>query len=168
MRRLVLASIIITTTLTACGSVLTGPNGNQAPTASPSPSSSTDPLSRRFVEVPPNQPFKYSIVAAGLVGVGDSTGPTYNNLRVTDFSRNNGTFKLSFDNYTQPDGSFQLIVKVVASEGNPEVGGPFLAYFSNFSADGFVLRVTDVKGEVPDSMEGVRLMVEVSKYVPSS
>ena|SRR5215471_1460035 len=163
MRRIGL-SLTIIATLTACSPVQT-PVGNQgAPSPLTSPSGTVD-LHGRFVEVPANQPFRYSIVAAGRVHFPGIVGPAYNNLRVVGANPTTGIITLTFDGYAPPDGTFQLIVKALASDEN-ESGGPFVVFLRGFGNDGFELRVTDLNGHraAPDA---VNLMVEVSRYVPA-
>jgi len=141
------------------------PVGNQsAPSPLTSPSGTVD-LHGRFVEVPANQPFRYSIVAAGLVHLPGTVGPAYNNLRVVGSNPTTGVITLTFDGYSKPDGSFQLIIKALASDEN-ESGGPFVVFFRGFGNDGFELRVTELNGQRA-ALDAVKLMVEVSRYVPA-
>jgi len=160
MFRLALLFTIISTTA-ACSSVQT-PVGNQG-SASPltSPSSTVD-THGHFVEVPANQPFRYSIVAAGVVRAPGIVGSPYNNLRVVGFSSTTGIIKLTFDGYAPPDATSRLVVKALASDVN-DSGGPFVVFFRGFGNDGFELRITNLKG-LPAAPDIVELMVEVSRY----
>ena len=161
MRRLVL-SLMIIATVTACSPVQT-PVGNQ-PAPSP-PASGTVDLHGHFVEVPANQPFRYSIVAAGVVRAPTIVGPAYNNLRVVGSNPTTGIIKLTFGGYAVPNGSSQLIVKALASDEN-EAGGPFVVFFHGFATDGFELKITDLNRH-PAAPDTVQLMVEVSQFVPA-
>ena len=136
MRRLVLVSVIITF-LSACGSPTQNPNVNPTPVPTPD-------LTGRFVEVPNNQPFKYSVVAAGLfhdTGGGLTTvsstgaiGPSYNNLRLLQ-KLTGGNFIVTYDGYAQPDDTSNVIVKALAEAVN-QGDGPYVVSFRSFNAAG--------------------------------
>jgi hypothetical protein len=68
MRRLILVSIIATVAV-ACGPSVQSPGGPPGPAPTPD-------LSGRFVEVPSNQPFEYSVVGAGIVRVNNQLAIT--------------------------------------------------------------------------------------------
>lgn len=154
------------TLLTACGSL------TQNPSVTPTPVPTPD-LAGRFVEVPNNQPFKYSIVAAGMLQLGGpltaigntgAIGPTYNNLRLLE-KLNGGRFTVTYDGYAQPDDNSNVIVKALA-EGASQSGGPYVVSFKEFNVLGIVLAVNDVRdGRPPIDFQKVKVMLEISRYV---
>jgi hypothetical protein len=160
-RLVVLMSCVIT--LTACTTAPTSIGNQGTPSPAVSPSGPAD-SHNRFVEVPPNQTQRYSIVAAGIVRVPGMVGAAYNNLRVVEFSQTSGIVKLTFDGYAPPNET-RLIVKALASDEN-EAGGPFVVFFHGFGSDGFDLRVTKLDGSRA-SLDFVTLDVEVSRYSPA-
>ena len=165
MRRLALASVMLTV-LTACGSL------TQNPSVTPTPVPTPD-LAGRFVEVPNNQPFKYSVVAAGLLQLGGpltavgntgAIGPTYNNLRLLE-KLTAGKFVVTYDGYAQPDDNSNVIVKALA-EGVNQSDGPYVVSFKEFNIVGIVLAVHDLHaGGPPSDFKKVKVMLEISRYV---
>lgn len=164
MRRLALVSVIIPL-LTACGSLTQNPNVNPTPIPTPD-------LTGRFVEVPNNQPFKYSVVAAGTLQLGGLTiagntgavGPTYNNLRVL-IPLTGGNFVVTYDGYAQPDDNSNLIVKALA-EGFNQGAGPYVISFKGFNVVGISLEVHDLRaGGPPSDFKKMKVMLEISRYV---
>ena len=161
MRRLASVSIIITF-LTACGPAAQSPPGNPPPTPTPD-------LRGRFVEVPANQPFRYSVVGAGQLRVGPlsasqfTVGPTFNNLRVVGVPAL-GRFIVTFDGSTQPDQNSNLIVKALAEGGKPN-HGPYVVFFVGFNVAGIELGLRDVTGRSSPDFDEVKVMVEISQYV---
>jgi len=165
MRRLALVLVIITF-LSACGSPTQNPNVNPTPVPTPD-------LTGRFVEVPNNQPFKYSVVAAGLLQVGGglttvgstgAIGPSYNNLRLLQ-KLTGGNFIVTYDGYAQPDDNSNVIVKALA-EGVNQGDGPYVVSFRSFNAAGISLRVHDLSANgPPNDFKEVKVMLEISRYV---
>ncbi len=107
----------------------------------------------------------YAIVAAGIVS-GDSAQarqPTYNGLRATS-NLANGLLTLTFNNYTQPDGTtFQYVVKILPVSGAATV----IANFVSFNQNDFTIRVTDNTGAVIAQTQ-FEFMIEVSRYSRSA
>ena len=139
----------------AAGQVLTF-DGTQWQPATPAT------VSGNFVD---HTAITYSIVAAGRVqGDGSVTAPVYNNLRVD--SLGNGAMTLLFDGYTQPDGSFQYIVKAILVMAESFIKIP-LVFFQQFlpTGKGFVLQVQDGNNPVSaDALKKLEVMVEVSRF----
>ena len=111
----------------------------------------------------------YFIDAAGIVkGDGTSRSPAYNNLAAKVIA--NGNVLLTFDNYQNPDGSFEYIVKVLLVMNAPlleklKLSAPDVA-FQEFRPDGILLFVWDSKVALPaDSLKALEFMVEVSRYL---
>jgi len=163
MGKLVLLSVIIF--LTACTPSTQTPVGN--PTSSPEAD-----LNGRFVGVPPNQPFRYSIVGAGvlqlgggLVAVGSpqTVGPAYNNLHVIG-SISEGRFTVAYDGYVQPDENSNVIVKALA-EGSQQGRGPYAVFFDGFTPVGIRMSLRDLRNDGPPSnFDKVIVMVEISRF----
>jgi len=164
MRKLAVLSVIIF--LTACAP------STQTPVGNPTPSPEAD-LNGRFVGVPANQPFKYSIVGAGLLQVGGGlvavgsspprNGPTYNNLRVIG-SLSEGRFTVTYDGYAQPDENSNVIVKALA-EGRTQTGGPYAVSFDRFTPVGIQMSLRDLRNDGPPlNLEKVNVMVEISRF----
>ena len=164
MRKLVLLLVIIF--LTACAP------STQTPVGNPTPSPEAD-LSGRFVGVPANQPFKYSIVGAGLLQVGGglvavggsppSVGPTYNNLHVIG-NMSEGRFTVTYDGYAQPDENSNVIVKALA-EGSTQGRGPYAVFFDGFTPVGIRMSLRDLRnGGPPIDLDKVNVMVEISRF----
>jgi len=162
MQKPVLVSIILMF-LTACRPSV------QIPPANPTPTPSLD-LGSRFVEVPANQPFRYSVVAAGVFrvtgGLGaalSNVGPAYNNLRVLP-PVSGGRFLITYDGYTQPNQDSNLIVKALAEGANQR--GPYVVFVVGFNAGGVELGIRDLTADGPPSdLDTVKVMVEISQYV---
>ncbi len=165
MRKLVLLSVIIF--LAACAPSTQTPVGN--PTSSPE----ADLNGRSFVGVAANQPFKYSIVGAGLLQVGGglviaggsppSVGPTYNNLHVIG-NMSEGRFTVTYDGYAQPDENSNVIVKALA-EGREQGRGPYAVFFDGFTPVGIRMSLRDLRNDGPPSdFDKVNVMVEISRF----
>ncbi len=130
MRKLVLLSVIIF--LAACAPLTQTPVGN--PTSSPE----ADLNGRSFVGVPANQPFKYSIVGAGLLQVGGGLA--------------------------QPDENSNVIVKALA-EGREQGRGPYAVFFDGFTPVGIRMSLRDLRNDGPPSdFDKVNVMVEISRF----
>jgi len=133
----------------------------------------TPDLTGRFVEVPNNQPFKYSVVAAGLLQVGGglttvgstgAIGPSYNNLRLLQ-KLTGGNFIVTYDGYAQPDDNSNVIVKALA-EGFNQGAGPYVISFKGFNVVGISLEVHDLRaGGPPSDFKKMKVMLEISRYV---
>ena len=139
-----------------------GDSGPQGPDGNPAN------LQRRVVELPPEQPFRYFIVAAGIVGIGGNngrtTGPVFNGLRVQSIAAN-GQVVMTFDGYQQPDDKSQLIVKAMPVFLE-SLKNFYLVQFEAFGSNSFAVRLVDLTGKPPNgnAIEQLQLMVEVSRY----
>ena len=143
-----------------------GPEGPQGPQGLQGPAGDPADLARSVVELPPNQPFRYFIVAAGIVGnAGSATGPVFNGLRVLSLAAN-GRVVLTFDGYRQPNERGQLIVKAMPVF-LPDQNTALVVHFEAFGRAEFALRITDGAGRPPGGnvIEQLQLMVEVSQYL---
>lgn len=164
MRRVVLISIIIMLVI-ACGPTVQNPAGTPSPAPTPD-------LSGRFVEVPPNQPFKYTVVAAGIVRLNNQlvitqglVGPSFNLRMIGTVSV--GKFVITYDGYAPPDDNSNIIVKAVAQGANGN-RGPYAVSFVGFRPQGIELSLWDLKAGAPPTFEPVDVMVEVSRYSRTS
>ena len=116
--------------------------------------------------MPPNQPFRYFIVAAGIVGNnGRATGPVFNGLTVQSFA-SNGQVVMTFNGYQPPDDKSQLIVKAMPVFLE-SLKNFYVVQFEAFGSSSFAVRVADLAGRPPNgnAIEQLQLMVEVSRYL---
>ena len=136
-----------------------GDRGPQGPAGDPAK------LQRQVVELPPNQPMRYFIVAAGIVGNnGRATGPVFNGLKVVSFA-GNGQVVMTFNGYQPPDDKSQLIVKAMPVFLE-SLKNFYLVQFEAFGSNSFAVRLVDLTGKPPNgnAIEQLQLMVEVSRY----
>jgi hypothetical protein len=120
------------------------------------------PRAADFVEHPTGLP-RYAIVAAGIVK-GDGTGraPVYNGL--TAKAALNSEMFVSFNNYLQPDGSFQYIIKALVLF-NPDVAPTPIVSFVRFEPAGLFLRITNSTRAISQNdLTTIELMIEVSRH----
>jgi len=101
----------------------------------------------------------YRVVAAGIVSATGSRSPALNNLRVV--SAGDGLFRLSFDGYRPPDGTFQYLVKALPV--SPEITTQLSITFVDFLNDSFGLRLTNAGRIAAGALARIELMVEVSE-----
>ena len=101
----------------------------------------------------------YRVVAAGIVSATSSRPPVHNDLRVV--SAADGLFRLSFDGYRPPDGTFQYLVKVLPV--STEITTQLSVTFVEFLNDSFSLRLTSAGRIAAGTLARVELMVEVSE-----
>lgn len=104
----------------------------------------------------------YDVVAAGVLqGNQTAAGPVIGGLRVASVA--SGEVVFVFDNYREPDGSFQYIVKVLPVSAPPRTPVPTVR-FLEFRSTGFVLKVTrgTINVSVTD-LRAVQFMLEVSR-----
>lgn len=149
--------------LLGCNEGVPGPAGPVGPTGPPGPRGEPTDLRGKAVELPPDQPFTYAVVAAGQVRGFQVRPPVYNGLRVLASSASAGLV-LTYNGYREPDQTRQLIVKAIASDVN-EIGGPYHVHLIGFNEQGFGLRVTGKRGEIRDPSVA-SISVEVSELTP--
>jgi len=104
----------------------------------------------------------YDVAAAGLVlGNQTAVGPVVGGLRVASVSA--GEVLFTFDDYQQPDSSFQYIVKVLPQSAPPRTPVPTVR-FLEFRPNGFALKVTRGVANVSVAdLQSVPFMLEVSR-----